>query len=148
MGKLGVKKINYKKGEYNGIKFDSQLEIRMYQLLEEAKIPFVYGEHTFTLLDGFIYPAAYYYRVGKQKVLSDNRTIRKMSYTPDFSDPSGEVFIIETKGRANESFPLRWKMFQQHLVNEGKSPMLFIPQSIADCKLVVEKIKEFYEISG
>ena len=35
-----------------------------------------------------------------------------IKYTPDFI---GEDFIIETKGRANESFPIRWKLFKRLL---------------------------------
>jgi hypothetical protein len=37
------------------------------------------------------------------------KKVLNIKYTPDFI---GEDFIIETKGRANESFPLRWKMFK------------------------------------
>ena len=33
-----------------------------------------------------------------------------IKYTPDFI---GDNFIIETKGRANESFPMRWKLFKK-----------------------------------
>ena len=35
------------------------------------------------------------------------KKILNIKYTPDFI---GKDFIIETKGRANESFPLRWKL--------------------------------------
>jgi hypothetical protein len=41
-----------------------------------------------------------------------NKKILNIKYTPDFI---GKGFIIETKGRANESFPLRWKMFKRYV---------------------------------
>ena len=40
------------------------------------------------------------------------KKILPIKYTPDFVSDS---FIIECKGRANESFPLRWKMFKKYL---------------------------------
>ena len=42
---------------------------------------------------------------GQKKILN-------IKYTPDFVSDS---FIIECKGRANESFPLRWKMFKKYV---------------------------------
>jgi hypothetical protein len=38
-----------------------------------------------------------------------NKKILGIKYTPDFE---GSDFIIETKGRANDSFPLRYKLFK------------------------------------
>ena len=40
------------------------------------------------------------------------KIILPIKYTPDFI---GKGFIIETKGRANESFPMRWKMFKKYI---------------------------------
>ena len=47
----------------------------------------------------------------KIEVIKEYLTIK---YTPDFI---GKDFIIETKGRANESFPMRWKLFKRLIVN-------------------------------
>ena len=44
---------------------------------------------------------------GEKKILN-------IKYTPDFVSPS---FIIECKGRANESFPIRWKCLKITLKN-------------------------------
>ena len=41
---------------------------------------------------------------GEKKILG-------IKYTPDFT---GKDYIIECKGRANESFPLRWKLFKHY----------------------------------
>ena len=40
------------------------------------------------------------------------KKIQSIKYTPDFVSSS---FIIECKGRANESFPMRWKMFKKYV---------------------------------
>ena len=37
------------------------------------------------------------------------KKILPIKYKPDFV---GRDFVIECKGRANESFPLRWKLFK------------------------------------
>ena len=71
------------------------------------------------------------------------KKILPIKYTPDFI---GDGFIIETKGRANESFPMRWKMFKKH-INKNELPVtLYKPQNHKECDKVVEiilnKIKE------
>ena len=54
-------------------------------------------------------------------------------------------FIIECKGRANESFPIRWKMFKKHVKDNLKHVTLYKPQNQNDCneviKLILNKIK-------
>ena len=55
--------------------------------------------------------------------------------------PNGAGFIIETKGRANESFPMRWKMFKKY-INKNHLPVtLYKPQNQKECDKVVELIK-------
>jgi hypothetical protein len=41
------------------------------------------------------------------------KKILPITYKPDFV---GRDFVIECKGRANESFPLRWKLFKAWIV--------------------------------
>ena len=65
-----------------------------------------------------------------------------IKYTPDFVS---DTFIIECKGRANESFPLRWKMFKKHVKEHIPHVTLYKPQNQKDCdevvKLILNKIK-------
>ena len=96
---------NAKKSTYNGHNFQSNLELYCYKELEKAKVPVEYEEHTFTIFDGLVYPQACYEGTAK-KLYNKGSKIRPITYTPDFVDPAGK-FIIETKGYANESFPLR-----------------------------------------
>ena len=97
-----------KKITIDGIKFASGLEAYMYKALKVAKIPAAYEGSTYTIFQGFEFNKVCYERCGNGKGDYKNRGEKKIlpiKYTPDFI---GKGFIIETKGRANESFPLRW----------------------------------------
>lgn len=129
-----------KKVIYNGITFASGLEKYMYKALKDAKIDFQYEGETFELLPNFQFNNACYERQSNGKGDFINRGIKKVlniKYTPDFI---GSDFIIETKGRANESFPLRWKMFKylMSLMNDKRA--LYKPQNQKECDKTVEII--------
>lgn len=129
-----------KKVIYNGITFASGLEKYMYKALKDAKIDFQYEGETFELLPSFQFNNACYERQSNSKGDFINRGIKKVlniKYTPDFI---GSDFIIETKGRANESFPLRWKMFKylMSLMNDKRA--LYKPQNQHECDKTVEII--------
>ena len=66
------------------------------------------------------------------------KKIQPIRYTPDFV---GDSFIIECKGRANESFPLRWNMFKKHVKEHIPHVTLYKPQNQKECDKVVELIK-------
>ena len=52
----------------------------------------------------------------------------------------GGDFIIETKGRANESFPMRWKLFKRHLIETGDNRHIYKPQTNKECDRTIELI--------
>lgn len=52
--------------------------------------------------------------------------LQSIKYTPDFV---GKNWIIETKGRANESFPFRWKLFKKYLTDNKLNYDLYIPHN-------------------
>lgn len=136
----GRKIVNSTKTEIDGIVFDSKLEGYMYTLLRDEEIPFEV-QKTYLLVSGFKYPAGCYERKSsKDMTLVDKSTIRKMEYTPDFVHPN-EEFIIEVKGRANESFPLRWKFFQSTMSQRDLVPILFKPSTQTECREVVTILK-------
>jgi hypothetical protein len=72
-----------------------------------------------------------------------NKKILNIKYTPDFI---GKDFIIETKGRANESFPIRWKLFKRKLIENNfvtQSPInwtLYKPQNQKECDETIRLI--------
>ena len=59
-----------------------------------------------------------------------SKRILPIKYTPDFVSDS---FIIECKGRANESFPIRWKMFKNYVKNNLPRVTLYKPQNHKEC---------------
>ena len=132
--------VRAKKVSFDGITFASGLEKYMYQALKKAKIYAEYEGMTFTLQDSFNFNVDSYERQANGKGDMVNRGQKKIlniKYTPDFVSDS---FIIECKGRANESFPLRWKMFKKFIKNDMPHVTLYKPQNQKECDKVVELI--------
>ena len=67
------------------------------------------------------------------------KKILNIKYTPDFV---ADTFIIECKGRANESFPIRWKMFKKYVKENLPHVTLYKPQNQKECDKVIELINE------
>ena len=133
--------VQSKKITYDNITFASGLERYMYMALKKAKIRALYEGETFELQEAFDFPFESFERCGNGKGDYKNRGNKKIlniKYTPDFV---GKGFIIETKGRANESFPLRWKMFKK-LMSESKiGPFtLYKPQNQKECDETIRLI--------
>ena len=138
--------VRAKKVTFDGIKFASGLEKYMYQALKKAKIQATYEGATFTLQEGFKLENESYERQSNGKGEMVNRGCKKIlpiKYTPDFVSDS---FIIECKGRANESFPIRWKMFKKFINSKLKHVTLYKPQNQKECdeviKLITKKSKK------
>ena len=137
--------VRAKKVTYDGIKFASGLEKYMYMALKKAKIKAKYEGKTYTIQEGFVFNNESYERQSNGKGELVNRGCKKIlpiRYTPDFISDS---FIIECKGRANESFPMRWKMFKKYVKENMPHVTLYKPQNQKDCdetiKLIQNKIK-------
>lgn len=105
------RKIKSKKTTVDGVEFDSLLEGFCYRRMKEAGIKFVL-KPKYEIIPKFKYNDAF---------------IRPMIWTPDFYIPELNL-IVETKGRANESFPLRLKIFMwiYSKVNGGDEPGIVI----------------------
>ena len=139
--------VQSKKITYDGIKFASGLERYMYMALKKAKIKAKYEGQTFQLIPSFEFDLECIERCANGKGEYKNRGNKKIlniKYTPDFI---GKDFIIETKGRANESFPLRWKLFKKLITERRLGPLtLYKPQNHKECdetvKLILAKLKE------
>ena len=138
--------VRAKKVTFDGIKFASGLEKYMYVALKNAKIKSEYEGETYVLQEGFEFKNKSYERQGNGKGKMVNRGQKKIlniKYTPDFVSDS---FIIECKGRANESFPIRWKMFKKYVNKHLKHVTLYKPQNQKECdeviKLITKKSKK------
>ena len=149
-----MKKKNYKrkrgpvvskKVTIDGIKFASGLEAYMYKALKSAKIPAAYEGSTYTIFQGFDLNVTCYERCANGKGDYNDRGHKKIlpiKYTPDFI---GKGFIIETKGRANEAFPMRWKLFK-HYAEHNLNSTLYKPQNQKECDETVKLILEMAKL--
>ena len=132
--------VQAKKIKYDGINFASGLERHMYMALQKAKIKAEYEGKTYTLLDGFDFTSECYERQSNGKgdfTNRGNKRILPIRYTPDFV---ADDFIIECKGRANESFPMRWKLFKKHVQENMPNVTLYKPQNQNECDQVIQHI--------
>ena len=132
--------VRAKKVTFDGIQFASGLEKYMYQALKKAKLKAKYEGETYVVQEGFEFKNKSYERQSNGKGEMVNRGSKKVlpiKYTPDFVSDS---FIIECKGRANESFPLRWKMFKKYVNKHLKHVILYKPQNQKECDEVIKLI--------
>ena len=132
--------VRSKKVTFDGITFASGLEKYMYIALKKAKIKSKYEGQTYVLQESFNFEVDSFERQANGKGDMVNRGQKKIlniKYTPDFISDS---FIIECKGRANESFPIRWKMFKKYVNDNLKHVTLYKPQNQKECDKVVELI--------
>lgn len=130
-----------KKVTVDGIKFASGLEAYMYRALKKAKIKAQYEKRSFELIPSFEFNNSSYERQSNGKgdmVNRGNKKVLAIKYTPDFE---GTNFVIECKGRANESFPIRWKLFKKHIADNYPNMRLYKPQRQSECDDVINLIK-------
>ena len=142
--KKGKKTIQSNKLKYDGINFSSGLERYCYMALKKEKL-YEHGSYegeTFQILEGFQFTNEEYSRQSNGKgeyTLRSPKKVLGIKYTPDFV---ASDYIIECKGRANESFPLRWKLFKSWMTNTGDSRPLYKPQNQKEVDRTIELIKE------
>jgi hypothetical protein len=113
----------------------------MYLALKKAKIKAKYEGETYVVQDGFNFNQDCYEKQANGKGEYKNRgnkAIQSVKYTPDFI---GKDFIIECKGRANESFPMRWKMFKKYVKENLPRVTLYKPQNQKDCDETIKLIQ-------
>ena len=132
--------VRSKKTVVDGLSFSSGLEAYMYKALKAAKIKAKYEGKTYIIQEGFEFDNQSYERQSNGKGEFKNRGNKKIlpiKYTPDFVSGS---FIIECKGRANESFPMRWKLFKKYVKVNLPRVTLYKPQNQKECDTVIELI--------
>ena len=132
--------VQSKKVTFDGIKFASGLEKYCYIALKKAKLFEGYENEKFQLVEGFAFGNECYARQANGKgdfAQRGGKKILGISYTPDFC---GRDFIIECKGRPNESFPLRWKLFKLWLNNNMDGRTVYKPQCQKEVERTIELI--------
>ena len=141
--KRGSKKkgpVRAKKVSADGIDFRSGLEKHTYLALKEVGLFEKYEEEVFQTLEGFRFPNISFEKQSNGKGEMKDRGQKKIlgiKYTPDFT---GKDYIIECKGRANEQFPLRWKLFKLWCTLNNETRTLYKPQNQKDVALMIKLI--------
>ena len=147
-----MKKIKKKKGKnrsfaqkkvYDGIQFQSLLEVYCYKELKKTNLHFGYESVKYTLLDGFniATPVWTTFRKVFKARLS---AVRPVTYTPDFVDRDGK-WVIETKGWKSEGFLFRWKLFLRYIKLNNLDIEVFRPSSNREIDVMIKHLKERYE---
>ena len=134
--------VQAKKISYNGISFASGLERYTYIALKKNKLYEGYESETFQIIETFNFSNISYEKQANGKGEYINRGSKKIlgiKYTPDFI---GKDYIIECKGRPNESFPLRWKLFKLWLTKNNIGKILYKPQNQKEVDRTITLIKE------
>lgn len=98
--KIKTTKYKSKKTEYNGIKFDSKLEVQIFKEILELKKQYdldVTLQMPFELVPKF---------------KLNNKSIRNMVYKADFVVKyRGETYVIDVKGLPTEAYKIKKKIF-------------------------------------
>ena len=137
---------------FDGIDFDSELEMKSYILLQKEGLNPQYTPKTFDVFEGkkFSVPfyGIYYDRKLKRRIWGKNRyKVTNIKYTPDFilnvKDSSGAdiMVVIEVKGYPNETYMYRKKLFQLLLEEKYPNSMFFETHNIKQLKAAIEVIK-------
>lgn len=116
------------KTEWNGIKFDSQLELIAYQLLTESHIKFEFKKK-FVVVSGFRY---------------NGIKIQDITWTPDFYFSDIGV-IVDTKGYSNETAPIKIKLFKRYLFDNSLNWNVWIIKKKSDIHTAIYLVKKRIE---
>lgn len=113
-----------KSGEFEGIKYRSQLEIRIAKFLKSKNIPFEYESIRLELLPSIKY---------------NGQTLKSVHYTPDFK--CGD-YLIEAKGYPNDSWSLKKKLIIKTIMDKS------LPYKFREVHSIQELNKVLSEMHG
>lgn len=99
---------NARKVEYNGLKFDSGLELHAYKQFVNFKIDFIFKPERYILQPTFKY-------LGE--------TVRLIWMQPDFFLPAYNT-IVDTKGYATDIAKIKFKVLKYMLSKEDNPPQI------------------------
>lgn len=132
---------------FDNIEFKSNLEVFTYKELKKLNINFGYETRVFELHPSFITKIILYAKTPKKGYHKTTQKINSISYKPDFIiDGCKDIYIIiECKGKENDAFPLREKLFLKYITDseefKDKDVYYFKPTNQKDVKCTIEKIK-------
>ena len=127
----------------DGIQFRSQLERRIYKYLVQAGYIPLYEPDTIELCGPFRPSEPWYYEGEAQVTKSGlSKTVLKMTYTPDFRlDVNGVTFYIEAKGKENDSFPIKRKLFLSWIEKQDRHIVFAEIKTIKGLQKLLKRIE-------
>ena len=143
---------NAQKHIYNGIKFNSGLEVTAYKLFVAAGFQPQYEPRTFNVWQGKKFSVPCYDMHNDRKLKKDVWGINTykpydLKYTPDFifyiTDSSGaeKMIVIESKGFPSEKYAYQKKLFRSWLEDNAPNSMFFEVHNQKQIKAAIEIIK-------
>lgn len=132
----------------DGITFKSKLELFTYEnLIKNNILNFEYEKRKFVLQENFEFQNDSF-EVNKKTKDIDllSNKIRPITYLPDFSciNDNKEGWVIEVKGFNSDVFPLKWKLFKNHLRKNSYNVTLYKPNNQKNVLKIIELIKQKY----
>lgn len=134
---------------FENMAFKSQLEKSCYKLFTAAGFKLTYESHKTTLQEKFKLNnnELSVFAPIKNRMEQVTRPVMQITYTPDFYlEHCGYLIFIETKGRANDAYPLKKKMFfkiiSEYARTENKKFLFFEPHNVRDIRRTIEIIKK------
>lgn len=126
--------------EYDNIEFKSNLEVMVYKTLKEEEFTPEYETKKYILWKGFKPTIPFYDKCKTTKELKLNtKKIIDTTYTPDFTFTYNNKFIIiEAKGKENDVFPIKKKLFRKYLEENIANAIYF---EIFNKKQLLQAIK-------
>ena len=132
--------LNAQKVNYDGIQFKSKLELFCYKKLKEYSIEFQYEKERFMLFEGFRPTMQCYFPNKTGDMVLDITKLRNITYTPDFV---GGNWIIETKGRANDTYGIKLKLFRALLEGNKTYKIFMEPHNQKQVMQCIKLIKNY-----
>ena len=138
---------------YNKIHFKSKLEVDCYKLLKAENFSVEYESTSYELIpklklsNVLVYLPSRKTKVNKITYLKPSSgSLQNAEYTPDFIIKYKNYNIfIETKGKANDAYPMRRKLFFHYLENlathTGEKYLFFEPHNKAQILETIQIIK-------
>lgn len=126
--------------EYGDIKFKSKLELTIYKALKEKGLNPLYEYNKFILQEGFRPSKPHYVKGVCTKTANGYAKVIQITYTPDFTvEYDDKTLFIEAKGKQNDSYPIKRKLFLKYLENIPNAYFM----EVYSKKDLVESLKQF-----
>lgn len=134
---------------YNDMKFRSKLELYCYKYFLDNKLKLEYEANTYVVLPKFETNVNVYLPVKKRnsrvtELCLKTKKVLPITYTPDFTlQIHDKTFFIETKGKPNDVYPLKRKLFLNYLKNLNYKCWFFEPhnqQQVRDTYNIIQNI--------